>query len=511
MVDFIKPKPLKYVLAEQKINYPDIVPCLINGQRVLGDSQAWTLTYPATEETIAQCQSASAQQVDAAVSAAQAAFDDGVWRNKTLAQRQAVFREVADRLFEHAHELSALQALETGIPYNQFMQMHAARTSENFRFFSDVASCLSGDTFQQTGRYLSLTLHEPAGVGAIIAPWNAPLILASMKIAACMIMGNSCVLKPSEYTPYSQLRMVEIMIEAGVPKGAIQIVNGQGAVTGAALSTHPMIKAISFVGGTQTGKHIMRSAADGLKKVSLELGGKSANIVMNDCDIDAAIDGSLLGVFAGNGEQCLAGSRILVHSDIYDEFVKKIVARCKTLVVGDPFEDVEIGPLAFKAHYNRVLEFSKKAKEDGDTLLCGGGVPEGAERGYFFEPVMAEASNNGSRICQQEIFGPFASIVKFETLEEAIAIANDSEFGLVSYIWTQNIDNMMQVVQEIQAGTVWVNTAMSRDLRAPFGGYKMSGLGRDGMLESIELFTETKTVMIPTQKLNFPKLGLKNQ
>ena len=229
---------------------------------------------------------------------------------------------------------------------------------------------------------------------------------------------------------------------------------------------------------------------------------------MEDCDINAAIDGSLLGIFAGNGEQCLAGSRILIQASIYDKVVKALVERTKALRVGDPFEDVEIGPLAFKTHYKKVLEFTDKAKSDGDAILCGGGVPKGASSGYFFEPVMAAAQANTTRICQEEIFGPFAAIVKFETLEEAIAIANDSDFGLVSYVWTQNIDTVMQVTQRVRAGTVWVNTAMTRDLRAPFGGYKLSGLGRDGLAESINLFTEEKTVMIPAQKLDFPKLGL---
>ena len=385
--------------------------------------------------------------------------------------------------------------------------MHAVRASENFRFFSDVATTLSGQTFQQTGRYLSLTMHEPIGVGLVISPWNAPLILAGMKIAACLISGNSCIVKPSEYTPFSQLRMVEIIIEAGVPADVIHLLNGTGAVTGAALTTHPDIDAINFVGGTETGKRIMKSAADGLKKISLELGGKSANVIMEDCDVEAAIDGSLLGIFAGNGEQCLAGSRILIQASIYDQVVKKLVERTKNLTVGDPFEDVEIGPLAFKAHHNRVLDFSKKAMRDGDEILCGGGTPDAAELGYFFEPVMARATSNRSLICQEEIFGPFAALVKFDTLTEAIEIANDSEFGLVSYVWTQNIDNMMQFAQKVRAGTVWVNTAMSRDLRAPFGGYKLSGLGRDGLEDSIRLFTEEKTVMIPSQRLAFPKLG----
>lgn len=507
MVHFVPPKPLAQIYKNQAVEYEAQVPSLISGQRTCGEGTAWDVFYPATEEKLGSCQSASKAQVDLAVSKAKQAFEQGVWRNKLLSERQAVFYKVAELLKEHAHELAVLQTLETGIPYNQFRMMHAARASENFRFFAEAATSISGDTYQQTGRYLSLTVNEPIGVGLIISPWNAPLILAGMKIAACLISGNSCIVKPSEYTPLSQLRMVEIIIEAGVPADVIHLLNGTGAETGAALTAHPDIDAVNFVGGTETGKRIMKSAADGLKKISLELGGKSANIILEDCDIEAAIDGSLLGIFAGNGEQCLAGSRILIQASIYDKVVDLLVARTKNLTIGDPFEDVELGPLAFKAHHERVLDFTRTAVNEGSNILCGGGVPAAAGKGYFFEPVMAEAESNDARICQEEIFGPFAALVKFETTEEAIAIANQSDFGLVSYVWTQDIDKMMQVAQQVRAGTVWVNTAMARDLRAPFGGYKQSGLGRDGLLESINSFTEEKTIMIPSKKLTFPKLG----
>ena len=508
MALFIPPKPLSEVLQNQSVSYEAEVSSLISGRRVKGEGEAWDVIYPATEEVLGACHSASVSQVDQAVSAAKQAFETGEWREKPLAERQAIFYTIAELFQKHAHELAVLQALETGIPYNQFRNMHAARASENFRFFAEVATSISGDTYQQTGRYLSLTINEPIGVGLVISPWNAPLMLAGMKIAACLISGNSCIVKPSEYTPYSQLRMVEIIIEAGVPADVIHLLNGTGAVTGAALTSHPDIDAINFVGGTETGKRIMKSAADGLKKISLELGGKSANVIMEDCDIDAAIDGSLLGIFAGNGEQCLAGSRILIQSSIYDQVVDALVARTKNLTIGDPFEEVEIGPLAFKAHYNRVLEFTNKALSEGSEILCGGGIPDAIDKGYFFEPVMAEAQNNEALICQEEIFGPFAALVKFDTAEDAIAMANQSKYGLVSYVWTQNIDKMMYLAQKIRAGTVWINTAMARDLRAPFGGYKQSGLGRDGLLESINLFTEEKTIMIPSQKLKFPKLGM---
>ncbi len=507
---FVAPKPLTEHSQSLGQAYPKQVHSLIRGERTEGQGSGWQIHYPATEEALASVSGASAVQVADAADAAHDTFVRGDWSAMPLSERQKLFYKIADLIDENADELAFLQTCETGIPYAQFRGMHVARAAQNFRFFSDVASTLAGDTYDQTGRYLSLSLNEPIGVGAVIAPWNAPLALASMKIAACMITGNSCLVKPSEYTPYSVLRLCELMIEAGMPAGAIHLLNGTGAEAGAALVEHPKVGAINFVGGTSTGQRIMQAASTGLKKVSLELGGKSANIVTETADLEAAIDGSLLGIFAGNGEQCLAGSRILVHSSIAEPFIEAFRARAANLVVGDPFDaDVEIGPLAFKAHYDRVMSFVGKASEDGGEVLCGGEHPSPESGGYFMHPVAAHAKTNSSTVCQEEIFGPFVAILTFDTLDEAIEIANQSDFGLVSYIWTSEIEPMMTAAKRLQAGTIWVNTPMTRDLRAPFGGYKMSGIGRDGLPGSIELFTEQKTVMIPTTKLTFPKLGTK--
>lgn len=507
---FIPPLPLTEHSATFGFAYPKQVNSLIDGKETLGEDGSWDLVYPATEEVIASVSATSPDQVNNAADIAYRTFKSGEWSKLTLDQRQSTFRKIADLIDQNADELAFLQTCETGIPYQQFRGMHVARAAQNFRFFADVASTLSGQTYTQTGRYLSLSVEEPIGVGAIIAPWNAPIALASMKIAACMITGNSCLLKPSEQTPYSLYRLVELMIEAGIPAGAIHLINGTGPGAGAAMVEHPHVGAVNFVGGTDTGRRIMQSASKGLKKLSLELGGKSANIITDEADIEAAIDGSLLGIFAGNGEQCLAGSRILIQRNIADKFIEAFKARAGNMIVGDPFSpDVELGPLAFRAHYDRVLSFVDKAAEDGGELLCAGGHPDPQTGGLFTSPIIARATSNSDRICQDEIFGPFASIILFDTLDEAIEIANDSEFGLVSYIWSKDVQTIMTAAMQIEAGTVWVNTPMTRDLRAPFGGYKNSGIGRDGLPGSVELFTEQKTIMLPTEALTLPKLGTK--
>ena len=507
---FLPAEPLKFHSKSHGIKYPAEVHSLINGKIVKGEATTWELVYPATEEIIAQVSGCSSAQVDDAASDAYAAFLSGEWSEKSLEERQIIFRKIADKIDEHADELAFLQTCETGIPYTQFRGMHVARAANNFRFFADVASTLSGETYTQTGKFLSYSVMEPIGLGAVIAPWNAPLALASMKVAACMITGNSCLIKPSEQTPYSILRMAEIMIEAGIPSRTIQVINGTGAEAGAAMMAHKDVGAINFVGGTDTGKKIMQAASHGLKKLSLELGGKSANIITNTADIETALDGSLLGIFAGNGEQCLAGSRILVQREVADEFINAFAERASNIRLGDPFDPAtEIGPLAFKAHYDRVMSFVEKVEVEDGTVLTGGEHPSSSDNGFFMTPVVARASSNENTICQEEIFGPFVSIIVFDTLNEAISIANDSDFGLVSYVWTQDIQTMMTASRKIKAGTVWINTPMARDLRAPFGGYKMSGIGRDGLPGSIELFTEQKTVMIPQDKIIMPKLGSK--
>jgi acyl-CoA reductase-like NAD-dependent aldehyde dehydrogenase len=468
------------------------------------------LVNPATEDVYARVSVSDHDGIERVVAAARAAYVDGPWRRMPAGERAQILVRISDAILAHADELATLQSLETGLVRSQSRGMHVHRTAENFRFFAEILSGLSGESYEQTGQYLSIVTREPVGVAVLISPWNAPLILASMKMAAALALGNCVIVKPSEYAPLATLRLGEIANSAGLPAGVLQVVCGTGAETGHALVAHPGVDVIGFIGGTETGKRIMATAAGTLKKVGLELGGKSANIVLASANFDNAVDGSLLGIYAGNGEQCLAGSRILVEDSIADRFIEAFVARTAALKVGDPFAaDSEIGPLAFKAHYDRVLGFADQvADHPGYHLLTGGGRAAGFDRGYYFQPTVVEAASNELPLCQDEIFGPFAVIQRVHNLDDALRRANQSDFGLVSYIWSDDLPSVMRARRELRAGTVWVNTAMARDLRAPFGGFKQSGIGRDGLPGSIELFTEEKTTMIPQEPVALPKLGL---
>lgn len=467
------------------------------------------LIYAATEEPLVDVPDASEDEIEAAVVQACETFAKGEWRRLPASERARMLAKFEAAVLARADELATLQVLETGMPYSQVRGMHVSRTAENFRFFGELITGLAGESYEQTGRYLSIVTREPVGVGLLIAPWNAPLVLGSMKMAAAIALGNSVIVKPSEYAPLAIMRLVEILEDAGLPKGVVQVLTGPGGSVGSRLAKHPGIDVVGFIGGTSTGRRIMADAAAGLKKVGLELGGKSANIILASADLERAIDGTLLGFLAGNGEQCLSGSRVMVEEPIADQFIEKLIARVENVKVGEPFAPgTELGPMAFKAHYDRVLSFAEDAKTGEDYRVLSGAKPaEGFDRGYYFAPTVVEAKDNASRLCQEEIFGPFVMVQRVRDLDDALARANESEFGLVSYIWSNDLPSVMRARRELQAGTVWVNTPMARDLRAPFGGYKQSGIGRDGIPGSIELFTEEKTTMIPQEPLDLPKIG----
>lgn len=457
------------------------------------------LLYPATGERYGTLVADDAATVGRAVAAARRAFLEGPWPLMTVDARNAILRTVAQRIRAEAAQLAALQVMETGVPFAQALNNHIPRTVENFEFFGDVAATMAGQSFTQSGRFLTVTVREPVGVAAIFAPWNAPYILSSMKLAAALATGNCVVLKPSEYTPMSVLRLAEICHEAGVPPGVVNVINGAGPETGRALAEHRHVDAIGFIGGTATGQAIMRAAAGRIARVGLELGGKSANIVCDTADLDAAVDGSLLSIFSGSGQQCLAGSRILVQRGIADAFLAAFTARAAAIRIGDPTDPAtEMGPLAFARHRAHVLGMIEAARRDGAQLLTGGGAVPGLEAGCFVQPTVLLADSNSLPICQDEVFGPVAAVQIFDTVDQAIAIANDSDFGLVGYVWSEHLPTVMQVCQGVRTGTMWVNTPLVRDVRAPFGGYKQSGLGRDGRDGCIDLFTEEKTIMLPT-------------
>ncbi len=485
------------------------VTSLIDGETVSPKSGGHDIEVinPTTEQVISRLREADADEVDAAVRAARRAFDTGRWPRMDINERKDILYSIRDHLRKHAEELVYLESLNSGLPQHS-VRMHVQRMARNFEFFAEVASNVHGETYTQTAGYLTYVTREPKGVAGCIAPWNAPLALASMRVATCIPWGNTCVLKPSEYTPLSMRRMVEIFHEAGLPPGVVNLVNGRGTITGNALVSHPDIDMVGFTGGTSTGRAIAATAGRNLKPVALELGGKSANIIFDTADVERALDGALAGIFGNNGQQCLAGSRILVQRGIADAFIERFVARARKIRLGDPLlASTEIGPLAFRGHMERVLSYVDIAKADGAKLLTGGRRSADHPTGWFIEPTAVMAPANDARVCQEEIFGPFATFLTFDTLDEAIRIANDSKFGLVNYVWSEDLTTVMRCSRDIRAGTVWVNTPMMRELRAPFGGYKESGIGRDGPQASLEFFTELKATIIPIDPVKMHRYG----
>ena len=486
------------------------VTSIIDGKSVAPRSggEDFVVLNPTTEEPLTKLREADASEVDAAVLSARRAFDQGPWPRMDINDRKDILYSIRDHLRKNAEELMYLESLNVGLP-SASVRMQVTRMARNFEFFAEVASTVHGETYTQTKGYLTYVTREPKGVAGCIAPWNAPLALASMRVATCIPWGNTCVLKPSEYTPLSMRRMVEIFHEAGLPPGVVNLVNGRGAVTGNALVSHPGIDMIGFTGGTVTGRTIAATAGRNLKPIALELGGKSANIILETANLDRALDGALASIFGNNGQQCLAGSRILVQRSIATRFIEKFVERARRIRIGDPLDpNTEVGPLAFKAHLDRVLSYVDVAKADGGKLLTGGRRAPGFARGFFMEPTAVLASNNDARVCQEEIFGPFATFLEFDTLDDAIAIANRSNFGLVSYVWSDDLTAAMRCSRDIRAGTVWINTPLLRELRAPFGGYKESGIGRDGPYSSLDFFTELKATIIPIDPAPLPQFGV---
>jgi len=470
---------------------------------------ALPVVNPATELQVSEVEEADPASVDHAVRAARSAFAHGPWPRMEAAERQAILRRLAALIRQGARELAYLECLNSGIPMRHLALGQIPRAAHNFEFFAEFIGQFAGQLYTQDLRYLTLVTREPIGVAALIGPWNAPLALTSMKIAGCIAFGNCCVAKPAEQTPLAVARLMELIAEAGVPAGVVNMVCGRGAVTGDALVRHAEVDLVSFTGGTSTGRSVMAAAGAGLKPCSLELGGKSANIIFASADFERALDGALLGIFSNNGQQCLAGSRILVERSIARDFIDAFLARTAKIRIGDPMDPAtEIGPLAFRAHLQRVLSYVGVATADGAQLLIGGDRAAGFERGFYMQPTAVLAPSSRSRICQEEVFGPFATFVTFDDVDQAIAIANDSRFGLVSYVWSEHMPTVLRCSRAIRSGVVWVNTAMVRELRAPFGGLKDSGMGREGGNASMQFYTAEKSTTIPVVSVPMTRLGL---
>lgn len=436
--------------------------------------------------------------VDRAVAAAQKAFP--AWSQTPVAERSRLLNRVADLIHRDLEKLARAESQDNGKPYSLALGLDIPRSEANFRFFAAAITQFHGETFMSDQTALNYTEASPLGVVGCISPWNLPLYLLSWKIAPALAAGNAVVAKPSEITPMTAFLLAEIVQEAGLPPGVLNIVHGLGPSVGEPLVMDSRVKAISFTGSTATGRRIAASTATHFKKLSLEMGGKNANVIFADADLDKALETTLRSSFANQGQICLCGSRILVEKKIYTEFRDRLVAKTKELRIGDPsLKETDQGALVSKAHWEKVVACVKKAKDEGGKILCGGEVPKlSAElsKGYYLAPTLIEGLRGDAVTNQEEIFGPVASIMPFENEEEAIALANSTRYGLSASVWTQDVKRAHRVASRLEAGLVWVNTWMMRDLRTPFGGVKESGVGREGGQEALKFFTETKNICI---------------
>jgi aldehyde dehydrogenase (NAD+) len=450
----------------------------IGGEWVDGGGDAIETQNPATGDVIASVAAGSAQDIDRAVAAARSAFDDVKWRRMDAADRGALLWRMADILERRGGDFAKLESLDNGKPIRE-AQIDIRSAVDALRYYAGWTTKLQGDTLPVRGNYLNYTLREPLGVVGGIIPWNFPLLMAVWKIAPALACGNTLVLKPAEQTPLSALELANVAAEAGLPAGVLNIVPGYGS--------------------TAVGRHIMREAAGTLKKVSLELGGKSPNIVFADADLEAAARGAFSGIFYNNGQCCTAGSRLLVHESARDALVDQLVARAGKMQPGDPLDPkTRLGPVISQEQMERVLGYVEKGRADGAELLVGGNRAQynGEERGYWVQPTVFAGVQEDHCIAQEEIFGPVLSVITFSDEDEALAMANRSEYGLAAGVWTTDIKKAHRVARELQAGTVWINTYHPGDAASPFGGYKQSGFGRELGEYSLDLYTQIKSVWV---------------
>ena len=479
---------------------------LINGKAVAGRDYFETVN-PATQDVLAEVASGTADDVNAAVSAAKAAFP--AWAARPATERAALMRKLGDLIAKHVPELSEIETRDCGQVISQTRKNLVPRAADNFYYFAEMCTRVDGHTYP-TPTHLNYTLFHPVGVCALISPWNVPFMTGTWKIAPCLAFGNTAVLKMSELSPLSISRFGELATEAGLPPGVLNIVHGFGKEAGEPLCAHPDVRAISFTGSTATGNRIVQSA--GLKKFSMELGGKSPFVIFEDADMARALDAAVFMIFSNNGERCTAGSRILVQQSIYAEFAQKFAERAKRIAVGDPMnENTLIGPMISRAHLAKVRSYIELGPKEGATLLCGGldapDLPASIRRGNFVKPTVFADVDNRMRIAQEEIFGPVACLIPFSDEADAIAKANDIQYGLSSYVWTENLGRAHRVAAAIQAGMCFVNSQNVRDLRQPFGGTKASGTGREGGTWSYEVFLEPKNVAVSLGSHHIPHWG----
>ena len=468
----------------------------INGQFVENSSNNWIPVYdPSTEEVIAEIPDAAVADVDKAIEAARYAFDEVGWPQTTAQERGRILFRIAEKIRAEASMLAELESRNSGKPIVE-AEFDIADAATCFEYYGGLATKISGTVNPVPDNALSLTLKEPVGVAGQIIPWNFPLLMAAWKLAPALAAGCCCVLKPAEQTPLTALKLAGWLNDCGVPPGVVNIVTGLGETSGARLVTHPSVDKIAFTGSAAVGKIIMRSAADSLKRVTLELGGKSPNIFFADADFEAAIDGALFGVFINQGEVCSAGSRILVEKSIYSKFVEAMTEKAKKIVLGPPLDrDTKMGPLVSKEQFDRVRSYQNLGKSEAKTAI-GGGRPKGLDHGYYVEPTIFYDVDNSARIAREEIFGPVATVIPFENEKDALRIANDTPFGLAAAVWSRDIYKALRVVKAVRAGIIWVNHMQPTYVEAPWGGYKQSGFGRELGLHGVDEYLESKQVHI---------------
>jgi len=471
----------------------------INGEWRPAICEHWIEDYsPANGSLIAQIPCSSSEDVDEAVLAASEAIED--WANLTITQRADWLEKIADALESRAEEVAQLESLDTGKPISLARSVDAARSVANFRFFAEQGREFESEIFEMSDA-TNRVVYKPVGVTGLITPWNLPLYLLSWKVAPALLMGNTVVAKPSEMTPMTASLLAEVMEDVELPIGVFNLVHGNGLDAGAPLTSHPDVNLISFTGGTATGRQVAKSASSGFKKLSLELGGKNATIIRADADLDEMMPNIVRASFLNQGQVCLCGSRILIHESIYDSFVKGFLEVVSDLIVGDPSDDqTELGALISADHRDKVMSYIELAEEEGGDILCGGGAPVGIpqafENGYWVSPTVIDGLAPDSRCATEEIFGPVVTLHPFSDDDEAVEIANMTDYGLAGSIWTQDVDAGSLMAERIDSGMVWVNCWLHRDLRVPFGGVKNSGVGREGGRWSLGFFSEAINICV---------------